>query len=508
MSRPTRREVLAGLATSAAAPATAASLSEPVPAKPNILLIMTDSLSAHNIGCYGNPVIRTPHLDALAGSGVRFRHCFSQHTVCMPTRCSLFTGRYPHVHGVWANGVPLRESEQTIAHHLSAAGYHTWMAGKLHFEPILKRQVPSRGPYFGFQDYLVSDNDLEGPYLDYVRRRFPSLAEQVRTEFALERFSGEVKAPLVPVEAQQTTWIADQTIGYLRSRRGDSRPFFAYASFIDPRQTSYNPPAPFDRMYDPKDVLSPRRKAGELDRKPPYKRIASENLRKNGLLPNETTLRRIYTQYYGAVSFVDHNIGRILKALDEEGIAGNTVVIFTTDHGELVGDHWLRLKGPWMYDLVTHVPMIWRWPGRFVDGTEPAEFAEQVDLLPTLLDLAGAPPSLGAQGRSLRPMLEGKATTGWREAVLTEDRDSSELSAHGLESHHLHLKSIRTRDWRLTHFAGQPFGELFDLRNDPGEYDNLWDDPARRGIREELTARLLDLYVAMDDPLPPRLALY
>lgn len=259
-------------------------------------------------------------------------------------------------------------------------------------------------------------------------------------------------------------------------------------------------------MYHPGGVLSPRRKAGELDRKPPYERLASENLRKRGLLPEESVLRRVYAQYYGSVSFVDHNVGRILKAPDEEGLASNTVVVFTTDHGELVGDHWLRLKGPWMYDLVTHVPLIWRWPGRFRAGSAPEEFIEQVDLLPTILELAGAPAHPAAQGRSLRPLLEGSGAPRWREAVYTGDRDSSELPAHGIDDRGLVLKCIRTRDWKLTFFPGRPYGELFDLRHDPWEYDNLWDDPARRNIRQELFARLLHLYAATEDPLPERVA--
>lgn len=506
---PTRREVLAAACTSSAAlPAQTRKDSGAPFVRPNFLFLMTDSLAAHNIGCYGNPVIRTPNLDALAAGGVRFRHAFSQHTVCMPTRCSLFTGRYPHVHGVWANGVPLRHAERTIPELLGEAGYATWMAGKLHFEPILKRRVPVSGPYYGFQRYFVSDNDLEGPYLDFIRSRFPGLTETVRMEFELHGFTGRAAKVEVPVEAQQSTWIANQAIAFLRSRRGADRPFFAFASFIDPRQTTYNPPAPFDRMYSPLDALSPRRKPGELDRLPPYKRIASENLRGRGLLPDEHVLRQIYSQYYGSVSFVDHSVGRILRTLEETGLSSNTVVIFTTDHGELVGDHWLRLKGPWMYDLVTQVPMIWRWPQHFAAGTVPGEFAEQVDVLPTILDLAGLPAHLGAQGRSLRPLLEGKQPPRWREAAFTEDRDSSELAAHGVHDRGLHLKSIRTPDWRLTFFQGKPYGELFDLRDDPGEYENLWDLPDRKRVRQDLTAALLDLYAAIEDPLPERLAHY
>jgi len=463
-------------------------------ARPNILMLMTDSLRAECLGCYGNPVIRTPHLDALAGQGVRFTHTFSQHTVCMPTRATLMTGRYPNAHGVWANGVSLPKSEITLPMALSQAGYHTWMAGKLHLEAIPKRKLPADGnPYYGFQEYAVSDNDLKGPYLDFLRDKYPQLARAPR-------------GPL-PIEAQQSTWIADRTVSYLRSRRGASTPFFAYASFIDPRQNTYDPPAPYNRMYGWEQMPPPQRRAGELDNKPPVQKAASEHLRGKGLLPDERELRRIFTQYYGSVSFVDACIGRILKTLEEEGLAGNTIVVFTVDHGEMIGDHWLRLKGPWMYDLVTHVPMIWRWPEHFRTAVRQ-EFIEQVDLLPTMLDLVGVAHPAGVQGRSLGPMLAGSALGSWRDAVLIQDRDSSELEAHGMQARDMSLKTIRTREWKLVFYQGKPYGELYDLVKDPQEYVNLWDSAAHRSTRQDLIVRLLDLYAGAEDPLPARVSAY
>lgn len=477
---------------------------------PNILLMMTDSLRAECLGCYGNNVIKTPHLDALARQGVRFSHAITQHTVCMPTRSTLMTGRYPHVHGVWANGVPLAKSEITLPAALARAGYHTWMTGKLHLEPILKRRLPADGSmYYGFKEYAVSDNDLKGPYLDFVRQKDPRWLKQAAGEFDLDTFSerDRKKPPILPEELQQSTWIADRTIDFLHSRRNTAQPFFAFASFIDPRQTTYNPPEPYNRMYPWDQVPPPQRRAGELERKPPHQKRAAEHLQQVGLMPEERELREVFTQYYGSVSFVDANLGRILRALDEEHLAGNTIVIFTVDHGELIGDHWLRLKGPWMYDLVTRVPMIWRWPGRFRQGVRE-QFAAQVDLMPTVLDLATVACPAGVQGASLAPLLRGEEVSPWRDAVLTEDRDSSELAAHGMESRDLNVKAIRTKDWKLVVYQGKPYGELYDLRNDPKEFDNLWDDPARRATREELTARLLDLYVSTDNPLPERLAPY
>jgi arylsulfatase len=457
---------------------------------------MTDSLRAECLGCYGNRIIRTPNIDRLASEGVRFSSCFTQHTVCMPTRATLFTGRYTRSHGVWANGVPLRRSEITLPQVLAEAGYHTWMAGKMHLEPHRQKHLPPAGaPYYGFREYLISDNIQVGQYLDFVDRQFPRYAELIRKN-----------QPGVPAEALQATWIADRTRDFLRSRRRQKGPFFAFCSMIDPKQPHYRSPTPFYNMYRWEDVPGPQREAGELNAKPPDKRRASERLKQRGLLPDPRELQQDIARYYGATSFVDWNVGRVLKTLEEERLADDTIVIFTTDHGEMIGDHWLRLKGPWMYDLVIHAPIIWRWPRHFGPGKVVEQFAEQVDLMPTLLEFAGVQAPGGLQGRSLAPLLEGRTVNSWREATLTEDRDSSELPAHGIEARDLSLKTIRTRNWKLTFYQGKPYGELFDLRNDPQEYDNLWADPARRRIRTELTQQLLDLLVATEDPLPKRIA--
>lgn len=272
-----------------------------------------------------------------------------------------------------------------------------------------------------------------------------------------------------------------------------------------PRRPNCHSPPPYETMYRWDQAPPPHRQPGELDRKPPHKKRASEHLRERGLLPDERELREVIARYYGSTSFVDSNAGRVVKTLEEENLANDAVVVFPVDHGEMIGDHWLRLKGPWMYDLVIQVPMIWRRPGRLAPALVD-HFAEQVDLMPTVLALAGVAPPSGVPGRSLVPLLQRQRVPAWREATLTEDRDSSELPAHGMEARDLNLKTIRTRNWKLTFYQGKPYGELFDLKNDPREFENLWDDPARRKIRGELLERLLDLLVATEDPLPERKA--
>lgn len=248
----------------------------------------------------------------------------------------------------------------------------------------------------------------------------------------------------------------------------------------------------------------PKRRAGELDDKPPLFRQYSEGLTVGanrhegagldapGALTDEQ-LQDIIRYTYGMITLVDDSVGRILQGLADLGLAEDTVVCFAADHGELLGDHGLMCKGPFHYEGLLRVPMIWRWPGRFAARATDA-LAGLVDFAPTVLDLAGVPAPADVQGRSLGRLLRGD-TEKHREGVLTEFQSSYRPW--------LNLKTWRTPHWKITYYAGQPYGELYDLRQDPDEFVNLYHSPPHRPVRDALLLRLLEELVGSESRTPP-----
>ena len=463
--------------------------------KPNILMFITDGHRADCLGCYGNKTLQTPNIDALSQDGVRFTRSFCAHTVSMPTRASIFTGRYPHVHGVWANGVPLARTEITLPQILAENGYRTCASGKIHFQPQQAPEYPPviepGGLYYGFQEVHLSENKVGAAYLRFIDESFPELAQTARRRGAL------------PEEAHELQWITDQAIGFMERAADSGTPFFCSCSFHELIPPCH-PPISFADMYRPEDMPPPKARDGELVRKPPYQRECYEAYVRLGRHPDEATLRRYLASYYNQASFIDKQFGRIAARLKERRIWDNTIVLFTADHGLVLNDHFLWRHGPFMYEQVINVPMIWRTPGLPGAGRVVEELVESVDIMPTILDLVGIEAPAGAQGQSLRPLLRGDDRVKGRDSVLVQDRESPELRAREIDPTGFKITCLRTRDWKLVHYRGQPLGELYDLNNDPDEYENLWADPKHQSTRNDLQRLLLERLLHAEDPLPQR----
>ena len=363
---------------------------------PNVLLMMTDAQRRDTLGCYGNRLVRTPAIDGLAAEGVRFAEWHVPNPLCMGARASLMTGHYPSSHGVRTNGMNLGDALPAIAELLVGAGYRTASVGKLHLnlwwadEPghsqegradwaAGRRRIDL--PYFGFQavDVAIGHNeDSWGPYAAWLAEVCPDGHALMQPENALRAPSGALCTwdSALPAEVHCTNWVADRAIARLRAR-DPHRPFFVVASFPDPHM-SYSPPAPYCRMYDPADVPPPLWREGELDRLPPHFRAyyegtgycramfedAALNMRP-AAVHTKHQWRDMLAHHWGQVTLIDDAVGRILAALDEQGLRESTVVIFTTDHGALMGDHGMHMHGPFHYDGQLRIPAIWRWPGRF-----------------------------------------------------------------------------------------------------------------------------------------------
>ena len=502
---------------------------------------MADQLRWDAVGAYGNPVVSTPNLDRLAREGVRFGRAYVTNPFCMPSRASILTGRWPHAHGLWDNGVRLPPDTPTLATALGALGYRTAIVGKGHLDvhgaadspdrmagwddPALAARWEGR-PYYGFQEQRRTNghNQPAGQYGDFLYREHPHAVPLMKMENALEPPVGHCWKSALPVELHSSTYVGDNAVEFIRRQASAETPFFLWASFPDPHEP-FCPPRPYCDMYDPAAMPPPLRRPGETLDKPPHFRGevdgAHPGWRPYGRFSqaredrSEAEDRYAKALYYGMVSLIDHNVGRILAALEETGQLDDTIVVYVSDHGELLGDHWLYAKGPWHYDACTRVPLMVRYPAAAPAGRVVDDFVSLADLVPTLCELTGAPytswppgpgddpggvPPPGAlpdvQGISLVPALRGEGPG--RSQVMTEFAWRFVAD--------LHQKTLRTRDWRITAYAGRPYGELYDLREDPDELVNRWDDPALRGVRGELTAALLDEVMRTESRWPPRVA--
>lgn len=493
--------------------------------RPNILCFVTDQLRADHLGCYGNSQVSTPNINSLASEGILFTESYVANPVCMPNRASFFTGQFPKVHGVRENGIALSPNQNTLPKILSDAGYQTASIGKLHLAPFGTKRESVRSdwelyeskefwdsggdiprPFYGFEDVCLVDGHgpyVFGHYKRWLDANFPHAYEKLSITHALEPPTGARecwKASIQP-ELHYNTFIADRTIEWLR-RRNTDKPFFLWCSFPDPHHP-YSPPRPYCDMYKPSDIdFHPARREGELDDLPEYFRLSYEGALVTGGLRGDlrkTTddhYREIIALTYGMITMVDHQIGRIIAELQQQSLLDNTIIVFLSDHGDLMGDHWLINKGPYLYRGLVRVPTIWRMPGAANSGSVCDALVSAVDLCPTLLDLVGLPIPEEVQGFSYRRLLEGEQLS-IRDAVYIEF-DETYIGDR--------LRSIRTKEWALTAHANRTDGLLFDLKNDPRELYNLWNEPKFERIKSDLLFELFRQTAKADSWLPAKLS--
>lgn len=486
--------------------------------KPNIILMMADQLRFDALGCYGNTKIHTPNIDRLALTGSAFDNHYVQNPVCSPSRCSILTGRYPKNHGTRDNGIPLRDAEITFPEVLRKNGYLTAAIGKMHFTTVFSPKINEEDDWpedkYGFDIVHTTCDNKTGEYLDWLQSVSQKDYEIVKAQgerkmkedgasAADKDLSGPPQVYLSELNPayHQSSWIADQTIRVIENAKED-QPFFVLCSFVDPHHP-FDPPVPYSHMYDPDLLEPPIVKEGELSDKPPHfyrhqtgHGFSNEKYDYRKLSAHEWG--EVKAAYYGMISLIDDNIGRVLKALKEKGLEEDTLILFTNDHGELLGDHGLLFKGPFMYDCLIKAPMILRWPGRIPSGARFKQITEHVDIMPTILDYAGIQVPYGVQGMSMAPILRGDRGAG-RSYALTE---------FNCFDWGLNLKTLTGNDYKLTYYAGERFGELYDRNKDPEEFINLWENPEYAPIRCELTKQLLDRIIETEDTLPIRISKY
>ena len=463
------------------------------------------------------------------------------------------------MHGVRSNGIPLSLRSNTFVDALRASGYTTSLVGKSHLQnfgdqpAILKRPPPRPGdrvldanfaearkpapgdgpydqehpkrwqdghdfslnlPFYGFEhvDLCTAHGDeVGGHYYVWLKSHRPD-AEALRdraNQLPHDYVCPQAFRTPIPEELYPTAYIADKSCEWLdHYAAGDrSKPFFMMTSFPDPHHP-FTPPGHYWSMYRPQDMsLSPSFSPGNR----PLARSVEWALRQreNGkadtagqaaFAVDEREAREAMALSCGMIAMIDDCIGRVLGQLAAAGLADNTVVIFSTDHGDYLGDHRLLLKGPAHYDAITHVPFIWAEPGARAPRRTEA-LAGTLDIAATILDRARVQPYNGIQGMSLLPVLEDADATPARDSMVIEDDQQRAIFGMPAGSR---LRTLVTQRWRMTIAENDPYGELYDLQNDPYEMDNLFGDPAHRGVRADLMERLAyrEMEFADRSPLP------
>jgi arylsulfatase A-like enzyme len=490
----------------------------------NVILLHTDQQRADSLGCNGNPYARTPNLDRLAAEGTTFTRHITANPICSPSRASLLTGLYPPGHNVWCNGIPLNRREYatlneqyengageycpepaTMADCFAAAGYDTASFGKLHLTPYLA--PPSygypetiapwndgaladwHGPYYGFRyvDMVAGHGELPaGHYLHWLQREHPEAARRVREAKPARPAPaiGDLYVSSLRFEEHNTCWLADRLAAYLQEERPAGQPFFAFVGFPDPHHP-FVPCADIMPEFADIRVHAPHDPDGAGQAGSPVLRLNQQA--KEQYTPEDfnAAIRHTYAQVYQ----IDLAVGRILQALEESGLADDTIVAFTSDHGDYLGDHGILRKGYGASDSLLHVPFLLRAPGSGLPGRVETPMSN-TDVLPTLAALAGVEPPAWRHGEDIsRIVREGCE----HEAFAFSTRSPGEENY-----------TIYDARYRLTWYPGADFVELFDHQVDPGECRNIANEPGQRERVEEMKRRITERLATCYSPIQGR----
>lgn len=473
--------------------------------RPNVLWICSDQQRFDTLGCSGNPFVRTPNIDRLAQDGVLFERAYCQNPLCTPSRASFLTGRYPRTTRCRQNGQSIPSDEVLVTKLLRDAGYFCGLSGKLHLSachPSICKGVERRIDD-GYDEFHWSHHPAD----DWPANEYSRWLEQQGAAYESVPFEGSPYVRTsVPPELHQTTWCAERAIHFVEERARSEEPWLFSVNIFDPHH-AFDPPREYlERYLDSIDEIPlPNYVEGELENKTIWQRRYYERMRQGSgglrfceMADRDHRLAR--AAYYAMCDLIDEQVGRMLDALERTGQIENTIVIFMSDHGEMLGDHGIYLKGPYFYEPAVHIPLIISSPGRIAPERTSGALVELVDLAPTLLDACGLERHPGMQGRSLWAMLTGQAPLDHhRDDVYCEFYGS-----HALGDSKPHLTMVRTERYKIVVDHGQDVGELYDLRNDPSETDNLWTVPQASAVRCEMMECVADRIAWTTDPLPER----
>jgi arylsulfatase A-like enzyme len=474
----------------------------------NILLIMTDQQRYDTLGCTGAPTCRTPHIDALAERGINFSSAYTPTSPCSPARAALFTGAYPHNNHVLSNDGVVNPKLPTLASELGAAGYNLGYAGKWHVD---RDKLPSdhgfQGKDFPGYGYPARGGVIEGlrfgqhgqqpppHYREYLAERGiepPAVLEAHYGDNPGKRNQEMYALQSGDIEASFEAMVAEFTFDLLRQFAGayedDGKPFFLWTNFWGPH-TPCLIPEPYYSLYDPSSIPVEPSFAETWKDKPQAHEIYE---RYWGLTSGGWAgWREIVARYWGYMTMIDDLVGRMLDELQELGLAEDTLVVYTTDHGDMMGAHRMIEKGPFAYEESWRLPLVAAHPSAETPGATCDEFVHLHDLFPTFLEAAGLQAPQRPDSASILEQILGRPSPEPRDLVY---------GAFEKQILHSPFRFVRTRTHKLVYNTTQ-IAELYNLENDPHEMHNLINDPAAQGFKAALLERMRDEMVRLDDPL-------
>jgi arylsulfatase A-like enzyme len=506
--------------------------------RPNVLFVICDQLRADHLGFAGNPVVRTPNIDSIAAGGTVFDRAYVNNPVCMPNRSTIMTGRMPSAHGVIFNDRSLEPNVNTFVAQLRDAGWRTALFGKSHlqhgesrdavvdfgkapgvFSPFeecwdsLEHQeryenggvvVPDDFYGFGHIELTVGHGSMTGAHhyqwasAKGVDRHLLRCGLDPKADIPGRRDEWwQIHPAPFPDDAYSTTFVTERTIDVIETAEADGEPWMAWCSYPDPHHP-LSPPEPWFSRHDPDDIDLPATFADPGDDWAPHLgvlRSLDPSMRGHGQYvipfgPTPEQARACIAVTYGMIEAIDAGIGRILATLDRLGATDDTIIVFTSDHGDMMGDHGLMLKGVMHFQGCLRVPMVVNTPGR--SGTRTRSLAASMDLPHTILDLCGVAEFQGMQGTSLVPLLDNPSGTLRADVLVEDDFPASALG--GLLP--LKTRTVVTDTHRYTRDSNG-FEMLYDLDGDPGELVNL---AARdRAARSSMVDTMVDALVRADD---------
>ena len=451
------------------------------------MILMADQMRADCMSAAGHPQIATPHLDALAGEGVRFSCAYTVSPLCMPARASFISGLYPHNHHLWDNRGQMPAQDETCFHHLQAAGYYTGHIGKSHYHVHGKGHLREAEDYMHARglDYV---HETTGPWAtvttdSYLTDHWQSLGlvEAFRADYRQRQAEGKIVVRPSPLPTAQfpDSYVGRQAVEFIE-RYQREQPLALFVGFGGPHEP-WDAPGEYATRYDPAQTppAIPAGEAGEW--LPEYVREWEERGRQPGM--SAADVAAIRANYYGKITLIDYWIGQIREALARRGWLEETFIVFWSDHGEMAGDHG-RLFKSIFYEGAAKVPLIVRWPGRIAPGRQCRALVEIIDVFPTLLEGLELPPSRRCLGQSLWPVL-ADSDQPHREAAF------SEVAMRDLQG-----TMVRTEGFKYVVDQAGRGCQLFDLDEDPQERCNLVGHPGTRAVERELRERLLRFHLA------------
>jgi len=480
--------------------------------KKNILLITTDQQRWDAIG-FNNKIVKTPNLDKLASEGIVFNRAYTCNPVCTPARCSILTGHYPSKHGCYTIGTSLPENYKTIPEYLNEKGYFTGLIGKAHFQSCCTEGTFESPPVIFSPDFF---SDWHGPYygFQYAKLAIGHATEEhaggmhygawlIKKGYNPDKFFGNNSYTDfgywdLPEEVHPSTWIAEETIQAVEKSEQEDKPFFIWASFQDPHNPCFVPQK-WAELYDLEEMPVYSIKPGEHDNKPPIYAGAADKETNNGraygkvniggdknwhcvaALPfmDDDKKREIMRCYYGMMSLLDDKVGVIISYLEEKGILDDTLIVFTTDHGDYMGNHGMWWKGLPAYEDAQKIPFMVRYPNidKEDKGSRSNAYQSLVDLGISFLNYAECPIAEGIQGVS---QLEA-----WQKKKAVPPRDNVIIEFRPTEDSFMQTTFIYD-DYKLVLYTNEEWGELYNLKTDPDLYENLWDNPEYQQLKIKL----------------------